>query len=169
MDSTTDIASMAMSEGDEFALGARLYDEERYEEAYEIFRRLAQNGDPTSCSFLGEMHFSGKGVPVNWAESIMWDLEARRLGSHVGTTNLALTCIQMGQYRLARHYLEEVCLVDDGDSKLELAKLLVQRFGDTASGLALLDEALHSENISEHSLEEARAFKLKLMRGGSRQ
>ena len=152
-----------MSNDKDFVEADRLYDEQRYKEAFEVFLRLARNGDPHSCVRIGEMFYGGKGVPVDLEQSIVWDLEARRLGEPLGTHNLALTYIRLGKYDLARQYLEEVCVVDNGEARLDLAKLLVNQFGDMESGLRVLNDALQSKNMSEMTYEEALSLKRTLI------
>lgn len=53
-------------------LANRLYNEEKYEEAMEWYRKAAQQGHAKAQYQLGRCYFVGRGVPARWKEAVKW-------------------------------------------------------------------------------------------------
>lgn len=132
-----------------------------YKEAIDIFKGLAENGHGAAMSRIALLYFDGRGVERNFAESIKWDLAAIDAGYNAHA-NLALTYCAMREFREARRWFERSVELGDGDSALELAKLLHVSDLEILNVKRLLDIALSSELITPDSLEQATAFRQKL-------
>ncbi len=132
-----------------------------HKEALDIFRVLAENGHGAAMSRLSLMYFEGHGVDKNFAESIKWDLAAIAAG-YDASANLALTYCAMREFREARRWFERSVELGDGDSALELAKLLYVSDAEIENVKRLVDIALSSALITPDSLEKAAAFRQKL-------
>jgi uncharacterized protein len=133
-----------------------------HKEALSIFQELAENGSGAAMSRIALMYFEGHGVEKDFAESIKWDLAAIEAGYDTSMANLALTYCAVREYRAARHWFERSVEAGDGDSALELAKLLYVSDAEIENVAKLLDIALKSDLITPDSLEQAATFREKL-------
>ena len=57
-----------------------LYIDEKYTEAFPIFLKLAQEGDPDAQGYLGSMYGLGLGIPKNPNEAVQWFIRAAEQG-----------------------------------------------------------------------------------------
>jgi TPR repeat protein len=140
----------------------RLMDLELHKEAFHIFSDLAKNGNGAAMSRIALIHFEGLGVKRDFTESIKWDLAAIEAGYNTSMANLALTYCAMRDYREARRWFERSVELGDGESALELAKLLYVSDAEILNVTKLLDIALNSDSMTPDSFEQAKAFRQKL-------
>jgi TPR repeat protein len=140
----------------------KLLDLGLHNEALGILRSLAKNGNGAAMSRIALLYFEGHGVEKDFAESIKWDLAAIAAGYDTSMANLALTYCSLREYREARRWFERSVELGDGDSALELAKLLYVSDSEIENVKRLLDIAIDSDLITPASLEEASTFRRKL-------
>lgn len=62
----------------------------RYDAAYEIFSRLAAEGERDAQFRLGLMYHQGRGVPRNYREAVQWYRRAADQGSALAQNNLGV-------------------------------------------------------------------------------
>ncbi|MGH9988237.1 MAG: tetratricopeptide repeat protein [Nitrososphaeraceae archaeon] len=74
---------------DELRIASDLFQEERYEEAFERYRVLAENGSVSSQVLLGWMYHAGKGVQQSLEEAEKWYRKAAATNSPEGQFYLA--------------------------------------------------------------------------------
>jgi TPR repeat protein len=133
-----------------------------HKEALQIFTKLAEQGHGAAMSRIALIHFAGLGVAKDFDESVKWDLAAIKAGYDMSMGNLALTYCAMREYREARNWFERAVAAGDGDSALELAKLLHVSDTEIENVKQFIDVALNSTSITPDSFEQAEAFRLKL-------
>lgn len=73
-----------------FETGASAYRRGDYDNAFPIFRRLAEQGDPRAQTVLGLMYSYGEGVAVDHQEATRWYGRAADQGYSVAQYNLAM-------------------------------------------------------------------------------
>ena len=74
---------------DLLAAGAEAYEAGDYGEAANVWRPLAEGGDPMAQFNLGLLHETGRGVPEDAAEAAAWYERAARQGVSAAQYNLA--------------------------------------------------------------------------------
>ena len=146
---------MAEQDPISFEEADRLYDEDRLEDSFAMFLKLAEAGDASACGRVALMYFEGEGVPFDFDESVKWDLRAIELGDTTSLSNLAITYRNTGNAREARKWLEKAVATGDGDAALDLAKLLHVSDFEIDNVRRLLKTAIASDYITEMSREEA--------------
>jgi TPR repeat protein len=60
----------------------------QYEKAFELYRDLAERGDPLAQNSLGDMHLYGLGVPQSDTEAVKWYRKSAELGLAVAQDQL---------------------------------------------------------------------------------
>ena len=138
-----------------FEQGCELHELGQYSAAYSIFVELAQAGSGEAMSRLALMYFYGQGVERDIDQSIKWDLAAIERGDLTAIGNVALSYCEQRDYRTARYWFEQAVEKGDGDSALELARLLLVSDAENAQVKRLLDFAIQSDSITPFSRELA--------------
>ena len=81
--------------GQTYEAGLRAYEEGRYDRAYEVWRPLAQSGDPVAQYSLGKLYERGGGaIGQNFGQAARWYGVAARQGIAAAQNNLALMYAQ---------------------------------------------------------------------------
>jgi TPR repeat protein len=135
-----------------------LSEQGRHTEAFEIFLRLAQDGNTYAMSRLAIIYCDGLGTKKDFDESIKWDLRAIDSGYIASMSNLALTLCQQRKFLEARNWFEKAVAAGDGDAALELAKLLQVSVLESNNVKFLLKSVIESNFVTQASVEEARAL-----------
>ncbi|WP_373504216.1 tetratricopeptide repeat protein [Aestuariivirga sp.] len=138
-----------------YGQAVRLHEDRSYDQAFVLFKQLAENGYADGCSMLATMYGAGLGTEFDLEASIAWDLKAIELGSLTSVYNLGVTHRGRGNCREARKWFEKSIASGDGDAMLELAKLLDVSDHETPQVIDLLMRAMSSRHITEDSREEA--------------
>jgi uncharacterized protein len=141
---------------DQFARASNLYDEGRYEEAFQQFLSLANQGDIDSMTRVASMYGDGRGVSYSFQESINWDMKAAEAGDEVAMFNLGISYRNKGDTRNAKRWFEKALAAGDGDAALELAKMFLISELEIDRVRGYLREALADPCICEASREEAK-------------
>jgi TPR repeat protein len=142
-----------------FEEACRLYDLAEYQEALKILENLAQKGFGAAMSRLALMYFNGLGVHRDVDESIKWDLAAIEVGDLTSLGNVALSYCEKREFRTARYWFERAVEMGDGDSALELAKLLHVSDAEVKSVEKLLNFAIGSESTTPDGQEKAKLLR----------
>ncbi|NPA03664.1 MAG: SEL1-like repeat protein [Epsilonproteobacteria bacterium] len=58
-----------------------LFEKEKFEEAFPLFKNLAREGDSEAMYYLGVLYYEGWGVEPSKEEAIKWWKRAERRGS----------------------------------------------------------------------------------------
>lgn len=143
---------------DLFSQADDLSDQGRHAEAFEIFLRLASDGDKYAMSRLAIIYGDGLGTKKDTNESIKWDLRAIDSGDITSMSNLALTFCQQRKFAEARNWFEKAVAAGDGDAALELAKLLQVSLLERDNVRILLKTAIESNFVTQASVDEAMAL-----------
>ena len=72
----------------DFVKGLKAYNKGDYQQAYGIFRSLAEDGDSSAQFNLGLMYYEGQGIPQNDVEAIRWYRAAAEQGHAKAQFNL---------------------------------------------------------------------------------
>jgi TPR repeat protein len=136
----------------DFFSADRLYDEARYEEAFKMFRTLAEKGDVSSMTRLALMYYSGVGTSKNIEECVKWDLRAAEHEDTVAYLNLGITYKDLGDMQTSIDWFNKALNQGDGEAALELAKIYLANDVDKAK--SYLNIALQTGNLTEDSQEE---------------
>jgi len=91
---------------EDLKVAAQLFREERYEEAFEKYRILAERGTVTAQVLLGWMYQVGKGVQDNLAEAKKWYEEAAVSQSAQAQFYLGNLYRTTGEYKQVFEWLE---------------------------------------------------------------
>lgn len=138
-----------------FAKADALYDLGRYEEAFQMFLALAEQGDLGGMNRVAVMYSVGQGTPCNFEESIRWDKQAAELGDVAALLNLGISYRRAGDVRQAKCWFEQALAKGDGEAALELAKMYLISELETQRVIDYLRLVLSSSTVCEDSLEEA--------------
>ncbi len=141
-----------------FAKADYLSDQSHHLEAYEIFLKLAADGDKNAMSRLAIIYFDGLGVKKDFHESIKWDMRAIEAGDIVAMSNLALTYCSMREYKTAKYWFERATMAGDGDAALNLAKLLRVSDFEREKIKQLLQTTINSNFVTPDAVEEAKSL-----------
>ncbi len=63
------------------AKAVELFEKDRYQEAYEIFKELAREGDAEAMYYIGVLYYEGWGVEKSVDKAVEWWKRANRRGS----------------------------------------------------------------------------------------
>lgn len=74
--------------------GVDAYNRGDYQQAYEIFRSLTEQGNAFAQFNLGEMYYKGRGVPQNDEEALRWYRAAAEQGDENARVMLAIIEVQ---------------------------------------------------------------------------
>jgi uncharacterized protein len=80
----------------DFALAARSYSHEQYDDALKQFKSLAEHGDANSQYFLGQMYEFGRGVAKDDAQAALWYRKSAVQG-HARAQNALATMFMYGR------------------------------------------------------------------------
>lgn len=139
---------------DQFVLADRLYDEGGFEEAFELFSKLAEAGDTSAMTRLADMYSAAKGVEYDFEKIIHWEEKAAGLGDPTGMYNLGITYRNAGDVRKARQWLEKALQCGDGEAALEIAKLYLISEKETETVRHYLELAQSTGSLTEDSSDE---------------
>ena len=92
---------------EEFRIASELFADERYEEAFEKYRVLAERGSLIAQLLLGWMYHAGKGVDQNLEEAEKWYRKAAVTNSPEGQFYLATLHRTKRQYQQAIDWFEK--------------------------------------------------------------
>jgi TPR repeat protein len=92
---------------EEFRIASELFENERYEEAFEKYRVLAEKGLVAAQLLLGWMYHAGKGVHQNLEEAEKWYQKAAVTDSPEGQFYLATLHRTKRQYQQAIEWFEK--------------------------------------------------------------
>jgi len=132
------------------------YENGEIEKAFRLFLRAAEEGDYDAMARVANMYSCGEGVTCNYEKAIEWEQRAIASGKTSSYINLAISYRTIGDMRMAKQWLEEAYRAGDGEAALELAKLYTVCESSKDTVLKYLNDTLHSPNVSEGSVEEAR-------------
>jgi len=91
---------------EELKKASGLFEEERYEEAFEKYRVLAERGSVTAQLCLGWMYHAGKGCQKNLEEAQKWYEKAASIQSAQAQFYLGTLYRAKGEYKQAFEWLE---------------------------------------------------------------
>lgn len=83
------------------------FDSGEIEEARARIAALSREGHPGAQVFLGWLHETGRGVPIDKDEALYWYGAAANAGDAVGQYYLAVLTIRRGDLRGGVHWLEQ--------------------------------------------------------------
>ncbi|AOS83243.1 hypothetical protein BIU88_03240 [Chlorobaculum limnaeum] len=86
--SETQIPATATVDGNTYAEGVKLYDAGKYDEAYPLLLRAAEQGDANAQCYIGVMYDNGYGVAQNYDEAVKWYRKSADQGDADGQANL---------------------------------------------------------------------------------
>ncbi|MDR0776459.1 MAG: sel1 repeat family protein [Azonexus sp.] len=99
-------------------------------EAFHLFEQCANAGSATSMLDLGYFYDEGLGTDQNKTEAMRWYKRAHRRGdSGAAANNIAILYRETGRFRLCYQWFERSAKLGNGDSEVELAKLLLSGQG----------------------------------------
>ncbi|NTV66802.1 MAG: toll/interleukin-1 receptor domain-containing protein [Chlorobaculum sp.] len=88
--SETQIPATATVDGNTYAEGVKLYDAGKYDEAYPLFLKAAEQGDANAQCYIGVMYDNGYGVAQNYVEAEKWYRKSAEQGNSAAQFNLGL-------------------------------------------------------------------------------
>lgn len=142
-----------------FDLGAKAWEDERYEEAFRCFRDGVAAGDRSCLLNLGYCHDTGLGTRIDKAAAMACYLrDVKADGGGGAANNIAILYREQGRHVAEFYWFRQAALRQDGGANVELAKLYLSGRGVRRSvGAArhCLTLALRSTYISEGEVEEA--------------
>lgn len=141
---------------EQFAKASQLYDEGKYDEAFEKLLSLAKLGNASAMTRVACMYGEGKGVAYNFEECVEWDKKAAEHGNQIALFNLGISYRNIGDTRCAKHWFEEALQAGDGEAAIELAKMYLISNLEVNRVKNYLILALKSDNICEASRDEAK-------------
>ena len=154
--------SVSETNAEAYARADELENSGAYEEAFKLFKRLAEAGEADAMNRLAVMYEAARGVPFDLEQSIAWDMRAIEAGSHLSRLNLGITHRRHGNIREARRWFEDALAHGDGEAALELAKLYSVSELERGRVLNYLETALRSGSLCPDSVAEAEALKLEI-------
>jgi len=133
--------------------------EERYEEAYQLFHQLAKMGNAYAMSALARFYEDGRGVKPDFNKAMWWAEKAIAGGNVTAIYNLAVTYRRIGDLRKSKGLFERVLELGELSAALDLAKMY--RISDKESDnvrkyLQMVLTGVPGIDVSEDNLEEAR-------------
>ena len=137
---------------------ASLSDRGRHREAARLLLRSARLGSASACLNLGVAYHDGTGVPKSLDRAVRWYRRALKLGNIFALCNLGVLRREQGRISLAEHWFRKAVRAGDDDALLELAKLILDRDGPTATMRKLLKRLALSGASTEASREEGAAI-----------
>lgn len=111
-------------------MGAVAWDAGNYARALELWRPLAEAGDPDAQYNLAQAYRLGRGVPANPAQALDWYLKAARQEHPEAQGNYGLMLFQTGRRREALPWLEKAAGRGDARAQYVLGTALFN--GDVA-------------------------------------
>ncbi|HZI12977.1 MAG TPA: hypothetical protein VE153_21525 [Myxococcus sp.] len=131
----------------------------RLQEAFRLFLRGAQAGEPSCQLNVGCLYDVGKGVRRSRERALYWYRKGARRREGPAANNIATLYRDEGRPRLAARWFEKAVAWGDYDALLELAKLYLGPLKDRSRARrALIRIQRHREQTSVHSQEEAAAL-----------
>lgn len=127
----------------------RLLKAGRNEEAFEIYRKLAEEGDPNCQVFLGWMLWEGIGTPQNASLAFEYFKRAATVGSARGAYACANYLLNRRQFADAIPYLQASARLDFSPALLWLGICYLRGRGirqDSDKALRLIERAAHLGN-----------------------
>ncbi|MDE2422221.1 MAG: sel1 repeat family protein [Gammaproteobacteria bacterium] len=146
---------------DLFIKADEAYEAENFEEAFKIFKMMAESGDHNAFSNLGIMYECGQGTEVNYQRALFWYKKAWRFNEDsAACSNLADFYRKQENVRAARYWWKKGIARDSGDDALECAKSYLVKLNKRNLEISkrLLLIATSSKCISEDDREEAQAL-----------
>ena len=80
----------ALAHADPFQSAMDAYIAGNYQEAFRLFKEMAEQGNPIAQSELGAMYASGMGVPEDDREAVAWYRRAAEQGDAMAQFNLGV-------------------------------------------------------------------------------
>jgi hypothetical protein len=96
--------------------GMGKFENEQYEDAFELFNKSCAGGDATGCAFLGVLYENGQGTRKNIVKARRYYKDACSQGAAEGCNGLGLTYSDIDDHDLvdfvlAGEYLEKACKI----------------------------------------------------------
>ena len=142
---------------DLFVKATEYWDLGEYDEAFNLYKTAAEQGDASSQNNLGYFYDSGIGVLVDKAMAKYWYEQAIENGEICAYANLANLFLESGDRESAFIWLTKAMDTGDGDAAVQLAKLILEVDQSDCQKKAkqALKLALTSMSVTPDSLEEA--------------
>ena len=128
----------------------------RDRDAFDLYLKLASDGDPNCQAFLGWMYSEGIGTPRDSVEALRWFRQAASLGSARGAYHCANFLLAQKNYVEAMPYLRDAARLGFSPAVLRLGLCHLKGSGveqDVPKGLRLVEDAARLGNwIAKRSL-----------------
>lgn len=135
-----------------------LFEAGDYALAFSEFRRLAEEGSSSAMLRVASMLSAAMGTDYDLDEAIRWEKKAAELGDPIAFLNLGISYRCKGDLKRARESFELAYELDDPEAALELAKLYRVSDIESAKVHFYANKALSMGDLSESSVEEAKAL-----------
>jgi len=149
-----------MSEQNLFDLASKAWDEGHLKEAFDLFYKLANEGDPSSQNNLGYFFDEGIGVDKDIKKALYWYKKAAKQGNSSSYINISKVYQAQQNIRRAKFWLLKAVNLGDGEAALELAKIYleIERKNNILKAINYLQMSVNTDPkyISEESLDEAK-------------
>ena len=93
-----------MNDNEDFNIAEEHFNNEEYEDAFRLYKSLAERGSVESQVFLGWMYQNGLGVRKDSNTAYSWYEKAAKLGSAEGQFYLAKSCARKKDYEGAKDW-----------------------------------------------------------------
>jgi uncharacterized protein len=140
----------------DFELACAKIDAGDYYVAFEIFERLAVEGDTSSMLWVANLLTQGKGCELSICKAIEWELKAVNAGDRSALMNLGLSYKATGDFKQAQHWLTRSLDAGDDEAALELAKVLLLTKVELKKIPSLLGLVIVSDKVTEFAKDEAK-------------
>jgi TPR repeat protein len=132
-----------------FTQALKLFDLGFYDLSRELFFCLAEENDPSSLNYLGNMYSAGEGVKKNKKKALFYFEKAARLKDPLAMFNVAhFYRYDVKMYKKALHRFN--LLKKDGDAVLELAIMYHQGLGvkrDDGKAKTMLEKLINNPSL----------------------
>jgi hypothetical protein len=146
---------MSSNTQDDFKRACALWDEGKYRQAFNLFRRSAENRDPDAQVNLAHFYSEGLGVRRSIEKALYWYRRAYRAGSAIAASNMGILLLAEGKQARAVQWFERGLRLGDDGAALELGKHHLTVTGNVAEARRYLRRAANSKKVSEDTASEA--------------
>jgi TPR repeat protein len=140
----------------QFEKADMLYDDGKFKEALNIFRKIAKNGDDSAMDRIGTMYANGEGVEKNISKAIEWYKKSVVNGGLTSLYNLGLIYKCENNINESKRWFTMALNEGDTDASVELAKLYLDN--DVNKAISYLKIALLDDNLILDVKEEAESL-----------
>lgn len=141
---------MTASDREQYERARALLDQDRLAEAFALYEKLANAGDPNCQTFAGWMCYEGLGTAQNKERALEWFKKAAALGSAAGEFYCGRYAVTVKRYDEAMDWFRRAAGKEYGPALFWLGLAHIRGLGvpvDRAKGATLLSRAAAAGHI----------------------